>query len=210
MYLHFGGLFLEIIRWRIWWASFEVPRQWIWDLLSQKVFQLTNLVPLLVGVLIILSKVVQFQYKKQQNRTKQIVNYHWSSKVEYRKLFCHTFFWNVKTVISQKTCDCNKVFKSMIFTVSLLWWFDQKWFQKYYGAFKLLKQRNFMDRFERVLKCLSKIWLVRSRRRSQSLQNWSYFVCIYFNSFYNPYNIISTNASSNNSFLQQRDLDTLQ
>ena len=61
------------------------------------------------GVLIILSKVVQFQYKKQQNSTKQVVNYYWSSKVSSCKLFCHTFSWNVKTVISSKTCDCNKI-----------------------------------------------------------------------------------------------------
>ena len=131
-------------------------------------------------------------------------------KSRVSQTFLSYFFMKRKNCYLSKTCDCNKVFKSMIFTVSLLWWFDQKWVQKYYGAFKLLKQRNFIDGFERVLKCLSKIWLVRSRRRSQSLQNWSYFVCIYFNSFYNPYNIISTNASSNNSFLQQRDLDILQ
>ena len=111
---------METIRWRNIWASFEVPRQWIWDLLFQKVIQLTNLVPLLVGVLIILPKVVQFRYKKQQNRTKQIVNYHWSSKVEYRKLFCHTFLWNVKTVISKKRVIVTK-FSKVWFSLSVFY-----------------------------------------------------------------------------------------
>ena len=131
-------------------------------------------------------------------------------KSQVSQTFLSYFFIKCKNCYLSKTCDCNKVFKSMIFTVSLLWWFDQKWFQKYYGAFKLLKQRNFVDRFERVLKCLSKIWLVRLQRWSQSFQNWSYFVCIYFNSFYHPHNIISNKRTSNNPFLQQRELDNLQ
>ena len=55
------------------------------------------------------TKVVQFRYKKHKNSTKQIVNHYWSSKVSYRELFCHTFLWNVKPVISPKTCDCTKI-----------------------------------------------------------------------------------------------------
>ncbi len=152
------------------------------------------------GVLIILSKVVQFQYKKQQNRTKQIVNYHWSSKVEYRKLFCHIFLWNVKTVISQKRVIVTK-FSKVWFSLSVFYGdLIKNGFRNIMALLNYSKQRNFMDRFERVLKCLSKIWLVRSRRRSQSLQNWSYFVCtcIYFDSFHKRWNIIRSNASSNN------------
>ena len=51
VYLHFGGLFLGNIRWRIWEATFEGPRQWIWNLLSQKVIQNYQFDPLLFGVL---------------------------------------------------------------------------------------------------------------------------------------------------------------
>ena len=120
MYLHFGGLFLETIRWRNIWASFEVPRQRIWDLLCQKVIPLTNLVPLLVGVLIFLSKVGQFRYKNSkivQNRSLTIIDHQKSSIANF---LCRTFLWNVKTVISQKRVIVTK-FSKVWFSLSVFY-----------------------------------------------------------------------------------------
>ena len=120
------------------------------------------------------------------------------------------FLESVKTVISKKREIVQKSRKVWYSASALYGDFIKNVFGWQYGALRLLKQRNFIDHLERVLKCLSKIWSVRSRTWSQSPQNWSYFVCIYFDSFQKRWNIIRPNRSSNNSFLQQRDLDMLQ
>ena len=166
---------------------FRAPRQLTWDsLLSES--ELIVWIPLLVGVLkfefcVLTKRLFNFDFK--HSKTVQIryltILDHQKSTIATKK---SPTFWRVwKTVISKKRKILQKA-RKVWYTVSALHGdFTKNVFGWQYGAFWLLEQRNFIDHLERVLKCLSKIWSVRSRTWSQSLQNWSYFVCIYFTSF---------------------------